>query len=65
MRMQPPVPLQMETPAVDDINPLRTLNCGNYGIFLIMGSVGFISSTVATAGRPTFVEEKVRLQKVG
>ena len=34
----------------DDINPalpaLRTLNHGNYGIFVIMGSAGFISSTV-------------------
>ena len=26
---------------------LRTLNHGNYGIFLIMGNAGFISSTVA------------------
>ena len=25
---------------------LRTLNCGNNGIFLIMGNVGLISSTV-------------------
>ena len=25
---------------------LRTLNYGNYGIFLIMGHAGFISSTV-------------------
>ena len=37
--------------SVDDINPalpylLRTLNYGNYGIFLIMGIAGFISSTV-------------------
>ena len=32
---------------VDDRNPaLRTLNYGNYGIFLIMGNAGFISSTV-------------------
>ena len=32
---------------VDDINPtfsLRTLNYGNYGMFLIMGNAGFISS---------------------
>ena len=26
--------------------PLRTLNYGNYGIFLVMGNAGFISSTV-------------------
>ena len=25
---------------------LRTLNYGNYGLFLIMGNAGFISSTV-------------------
>ena len=25
---------------------LRTLNYGNYGIFLIMGNAGFLSSTV-------------------
>ena len=34
---------------VDDIKSsitLRILNYGNYGIFLIMGSAGFISSTV-------------------
>ena len=34
---------------VDDINPalpLRTLNNRNYGMFLIMGNAGFISSTV-------------------
>ena len=33
--------------------PLRTLNYGNYGIFLIMGNAGFISSTVGMkmAGR--------------
>ena len=31
---------------VDDTNPaLRTLNPGNYGIFLIMGNAGFTSST--------------------
>ena len=28
---------------------LRTLNYGNYGIVLIMGSAGFISSTVVLA----------------
>ena len=28
---------------------LRTLNYGNYGIFLIMGNAGFISSTVSRA----------------
>ena len=28
---------------------LRTLNCGNYGIFLFMGNAGFISSTVLAA----------------
>ena len=37
---------------VDDRNPalpkdLRTRNYGNYGIFLIVGHAGFISSTVA------------------
>ena len=26
--------------------PQRTLNCGNYGIFLIMGNAGLVSSTV-------------------
>ena len=26
---------------------LRTLDCGNYVIFLIMGNAGFISSTVS------------------
>ena len=35
----------------DDINPahfylIRTLNYGNYGIFLLVGHAGFISSTV-------------------
>ena len=34
---------------VDEIN----LNSGNYGIFLIMGNAGFISSTV-TIVRPGF-----------
>ena len=29
---------------------LRTLNYGNYGIFLIMGNAGFCPSTVATFG---------------
>ena len=34
-------------PTVDDINPaLRTLDYGNYGIFLIMGNAGFISSAI-------------------
>ena len=34
---------------VDDINlfTTRTLNYGNYCVFLIMGSAGFISSAVA------------------
>ena len=35
--------------AVDDTNPalpLRTLNYGNYGTFLIMRNAGFVSSTV-------------------
>ena len=44
---RPEVPSLRDT--VDDTNPalsLRTLNYGNYGIFLIMGSAGFISSTV-------------------
>ena len=34
---------------------LRTLNYGNYGIFLIMGNAGFISSTAlrrALCGSP-------------
>ena len=30
---------------------LRTLNYGNYGIFLIMGNAGFCPSTVCVAGR--------------
>ena len=37
-----------ELDTVDDTNPalaLRTLNYGNYGIFLIMGNAGFIPST--------------------
>ena len=29
---------------------LRTLNYGNYGIFLIMGNAGFCPSTVRTTG---------------
>ena len=29
---------------------LRTLNYGNYGIFLTMGDAGFISSTVSLRG---------------
>ena len=28
---------------------LRTLNYGNYGIFLVMGNAGFVSSTVVHA----------------
>ena len=41
-----------DAPGVDDIKhksciTLRTLNYGNYGIILIMGNAGFISSTVA------------------
>ena len=28
-------------------NTLRTLNDGNYGIFLIMGNAGFVSSIVS------------------
>ena len=35
------------SPTVEDINPaLRTLNYGKYGIFLIKGNAGFISSKV-------------------
>ena len=30
----------------------RTLNYGNYGIFLILGNAGFISSTVGLKGFP-------------
>ena len=33
-------------PTVDDTNPalpLRTLNYGNYGIFLVMGNAGYFS----------------------
>ena len=30
---------------------LRTLNYGNYGIFLLMGHAGFISSTVVPLTR--------------
>ena len=43
---------------VDDINPciiLRTLNYGNYGIFLIMGNAGFASSTIPSASTCSFV----------
>ena len=29
---------------------LRPLNCGNSGLFLILGNAGFISSTVSMAG---------------
>ena len=44
---------------------LRTLNYGNYGIFLIMGNAGFCPSTVvnripevrsASSQTPTFLE---------
>ena len=31
---------------IEILHDLRTLNYGNYGIFLIMGNAGFISSTV-------------------
>ena len=31
---------------------LRTLNYGNFGIFLIMGNAGFCPSTVFTSFRP-------------
>ena len=34
---------------------LRTLNYGNYGIFLIMGNAGFCPSTVSTQNLATFV----------
>ena len=37
---------------------LRTLNYGNYGIFLIMGNAGFCPSTVrvlATVGRSVLI----------
>ena len=40
--------MEIKHHTVDDINPafpLRTLNYGNYGIFLIMGNAGCISST--------------------
>ena len=40
-----------QNPTVDDINPalitLSTLNYGKYGLFLIMGYAGFISSTLS------------------
>ena len=31
---------------------LMTLNYGNYGIFLIMGNAGFVSSTVGKVPKP-------------
>ena len=33
---------------------LRTLNDGNYGIFLVMGDAGFISSTVFSRSKARF-----------
>ena len=33
---------------------LRTLNYGNYGIFLIMGNAGFCPSTVCLMLKPVF-----------
>ena len=43
---------------------LRTLNYGNYGIFLIMGNAGFCPSTVSTL--PTTISLKHRQrQRIG
>ena len=40
---------------------LRTLNYGNYGIFLIMGSAGFCPSTVTTIiGQTLILNPKLR-----
>ena len=49
MQMVPPLGGLKSIHIVDDINPtctLRTLNYGNYGLVLILGNAGFISSTV-------------------
>ena len=35
-----------------------TLDYGNYGIFLIMGNAGFISSTVGASSRPSEPRKK-------
>ena len=49
-------PKPKSTAIVDDIRPacitLRILNYGNYGIFLIMGNAGFISSNVSRIPNP-------------
>ena len=37
------------------LKDLRTLSYGNYGIFLIMGNAGFISSTVVQLGYPKMI----------
>ena len=42
---------------------LRTLNYGNYGIFLIMGNAGFCPSTVALARKA--VERKAWQREAG
>ena len=34
-----------------------TVDYGNYGIFLIMGNAGFLSSTVVVYGRGPWVEK--------
>ena len=39
---------------------LRTLNYGNYGIFLILGNAGFISSTVSVFLR----EQRLRFERL-
>ena len=49
----------MRAPTVDDINPalpIRTLNYGNYGMFLMMGDAGFISAAVYTRAPMHFAE---------
>ena len=41
----------------------RTLNYGNYGIFLIMGNAGFCPSTVLPGLKPKRCEDQVKGKK--
>ena len=41
-----------------------TVDYGNYGIFLIMGNAGFLSSTVVVYGRGPWVEKASKLEAV-
>ena len=40
---------------------LRTLNYGNYGIFLIMGNAGFCPSTVSAHAEPKSLDKPLEL----